>query len=153
MRGLFNKLFSVRSVCHEPNRILGTTFSGVCRRIGYPIDQIKLCVIRSFQRLQNGLSPPISSIAGNAIVFIILGSLFYNMPDTSSFFGRGVLLFFTILTNTFLWDQRPVVENDFQYAMYRLSAEAIASMVCDLPNKLLLTAFFHVLCYFLANMI
>ena len=34
---------------------------------------------------------------------IIIGSLFYNLPnDTSSFFGRGVLLFFTILTNAFL---------------------------------------------------
>lgn len=34
---------------------------------------------------------------------IILGSMFYNMPtDTSSFFGRGVLLFFTVLLNAFL---------------------------------------------------
>lgn len=129
-------------------------------KISY-IEQIKLCVVRSFQRLQNDLPPPISSIAGNAIVSIILGSLFYNMPDdTSSFFGRGVLLFFTILTNTFLaafegvqlWDQRPIVEKHFQYALYRPSAEAIASMVCDLPNKLLLTAFFNVPFYFLANM-
>lgn len=129
-------------------------------RISY-VEQIWLCVIRSFTRLQNDLSPPISSIAGNAIVSIILGTLFYNMPDdTSSFFGRGVLLFFTILTNTFLaafegvqlWDQRPIVEKHFQYALYRPFAEAIASMICDLPNKLLLTAFFNVPFYFLANM-
>lgn len=34
---------------------------------------------------------------------IILGSLFYNLSeDTNSFFGRGVLLFFTVLLNTFL---------------------------------------------------
>ena len=34
---------------------------------------------------------------------IILGSMFYNMPgDTGSFYGRGVLLFFTVLLNTFL---------------------------------------------------
>lgn len=87
--------------------------------------------------------------------------MFYNMPnDTSSFFGRGVLLFFTILTNTFLasfegvqlWDQRPVVEKHFQYGFYRPSAEAIASMLCDLPNKLLLTASFNIPFYFLANM-
>lgn len=129
-------------------------------KISY-IEQVKLCVIRSFQRLRNDLPPPISSIAGNAIISIILGSLFYDMPDdTSSFLGRGVLLFFTILTNTFLaafegvqlWDQRPIVEKHFQYALYRPSAEAIASMVCDLPNKLLLTAFFNVPFYFLANM-
>ena len=125
------------------------------------VEQIRLCIQRSFQRLRNDLSPPISSIAGNAIVSIILGSIFYNMPeDTSSFFGRGVLLFFTILTNTFLasfegvqlWDQRPVVEKHYQYAFYRPSAEAIASMISDIPNKLLLTASFNIPFYFLANM-
>lgn len=124
-------------------------------------EQVRLCIIRTIQRLLNDLPPPISSIAGNAIVSIILGSIFYNMPDdTSSFFGRGVLLFFTILTNTFLaafegvqlWDQRPIVEKHFQYAFYRPSTEAIASMLCDLPNKLLLTASFNIPFYFLANM-
>lgn len=123
--------------------------------------QVILCLTRSFQRLMNDLAPPISSLAGNAIVSIILGTMFYNMPDdTSSFFGRGVLLFFTILTNTFLaafegvqlWDQRPIVEKHFHYAFYRPSAEAIASMLCDLPNKLLLTASFNIPFYFLANM-
>lgn len=34
---------------------------------------------------------------------IIIGSMFYNMPEEiSSFFGRGVLLFLTLLLNTFL---------------------------------------------------
>lgn len=34
---------------------------------------------------------------------IIIGSMFYNMPqETSSFFGRGVLLFFTAFLNTYL---------------------------------------------------
>ena len=60
--------------------------------------------------------------------------MFYNMPnDTNSFFGRGVLLFFTILTDTFLaafegvqlWDQRSIVEKYFHYAFYRPSAEVI----------------------------
>lgn len=124
-------------------------------------DQVILCLTRSFQRLMNDLAPSISSLAGNAIVSIILGTMFYNMPDdTSSFFGRGVLLFFTILTNTFLaafegvqlWDQRPIVEKHFHYAFYRPSADAIASMLCDLPNKLLLTASFNIPFYFLANM-
>lgn len=40
---------------------------------------------------------------GNLVTSIILGSMFYNMPDdTSSFFGRTVLLFFTSLVNTTL---------------------------------------------------
>lgn len=124
-------------------------------------EQVRLCVIRGFQRLRNDLTLSISSLAGNAIVSIILGTMFYNMPDnTSSFFGRSFLLFFTILTNTFLaafegvqlWDQRPIVEKHLHYAFYRPSAEAIASMLCDHPIKLLLTAFFDIPFYFLANM-
>ena len=123
--------------------------------------QVLLCTTRGFQRLASDLAPPISSISGNAILSIVLGSMFYNMPaDTSSFFGRGVLLFFVALTNTLLgafegvqlWDQRPIVEKHFQYAFYHPSAEAIASMLCDIPNKVLLTTFFNVPFYFLANM-
>ncbi|PQE32933.1 abc transporter cdr4 protein [Rutstroemia sp. NJR-2017a WRK4] len=124
-------------------------------------EQVRLCIIRGFQRLKNDIAPPISSIAGNAILSIILGSMFYNMPnDTSSFFGRGVLIFFVVLTNTFLgafegvqlWDYRPIVEKHFQYAFYHPIAEAIASMICDLPNKVLLTTAFNVPFYFIANM-
>jgi ATP-binding cassette, subfamily G (WHITE), member 2, PDR len=125
------------------------------------LEQIRLCVNRGIQRLIMDLPPTISAIAGNAIVSIILGSMFYNLPDdTSSFFNRGVLLFFTILTNTFLasfegvqlWDHRPITEKQFQIAMYRPSTEAIASMLCDIPNKVLLTAGFNIPFYFLANM-
>lgn len=125
------------------------------------LEQIRLCLIRGFQRLFRDLPPAISAIGGNAIVSIILGSMFYNMPDdTSSFFGRGVLLFFTILTNTSLssfegvqlWDHRPIVEKQYQLAFYRRSAEAIASMLCDLPNKILLTIGFNIPFYFLSNM-
>lgn len=66
-------------------------------------DQVKLCIIRGFQRIANDMVPPISSVAGNAVVSIIIGTLFYNLTeDTNSFFARSVLLFFTVLTNTFL---------------------------------------------------
>ena len=124
-------------------------------------EQIRLCISRGVRRLVQDLPPTTSAIAGNAIVSIILGSMFYNLPDdTSSFFSRGVLLFFVILTNTFLaafegvqlWDHRPIVEKHFQFALYRPSTEAIASMLCDIPNKVLLTACFNLPFYFLANM-
>lgn len=123
--------------------------------------QVRLCLTRGMQRLSQDLAPPISGIIGNVIISTILGSMFYNLPDdTSSFFGRGVLLFFTILTNTLLasfegvqlWDHRPIVEKQHGLAFYHRSAEAVTSMVCDLPNKLLLTAGFNLPFYFLANM-
>ncbi|KAL8860685.1 MAG: hypothetical protein Q9178_003038 [Gyalolechia marmorata] len=123
--------------------------------------QVNICLTRSFQRLAQEPTPVISGIIGNTIISIILGSMFYNMPaNTSSFFGRGVLLFFTILTNTLLasfegvqlWDHRPIVEKQYQLAFYHRSAEAVASMLCDLPNKVLLTAGFNLPFYFMANM-
>lgn len=62
-----------------------------------------MCMIRGAQRLRNDLETPLSAIFGNLILSLILGSMFYNMSeDTDSFFGRGALLFFTILLNTFL---------------------------------------------------
>lgn len=125
------------------------------------VDQVNLCVKRGFQRLANDLAPPISVVGGNAVISIILGSIFYNMQeDSNSFFGRGVLIFFTVLTNTFLgafegvqlWEQRPIVDKHHRYAFYHPAAEAVAWIICDIPNEVLLTAFFNTPVYFLANM-
>jgi ATP-binding cassette, subfamily G (WHITE), member 2, PDR len=44
------------------------------------------------------------------------------------------------------------VEKHFQYAFYHPAAEAVASMICDLPNKVLLTLSFNVPLYFLSNL-
>ncbi|KAI0842315.1 BcatrD protein [Hypoxylon sp. FL0890] len=123
--------------------------------------QVTLCVHRGFLRLRHNLAVPVSTIIGNFITSIILGSMFYNMPeDTSSFFGRGVLLFFTSLVNTTLaafesvalWDDRPIIEKHVQYGFYHAFAEAIASFVCDLPNKVVLTFVFNFPLYFLSNL-
>lgn len=150
----------------ERQRLAQKSHKSSWQRAGFPYtilwyDQVHLCLVRGWQRLVNDLTPQISGIAGNAIISIILGSVFYNLAeDTSSFYGRGVLIFFTVLMNTFLgnfegtqlWAQRPIVERHFQYALYHPAAEAIASMLCDIPNKLMLTTAFNVPFYFMANM-
>ncbi|KAI1120567.1 BcatrD protein [Nemania abortiva] len=123
--------------------------------------QISLCINRGFLRLRHNLKVPISTIAGNFVTSLILGSMFYNMgEDTASFFGRGVLLFFTSLINTTLaafesvalWDDRPIIEKHVQYGFYRAFTEAVASFVCDLPNKIVLTFVFNFPLYFLSNL-
>ena len=64
--------------------------------------QVKLCVTRGFQRLQGDLTLFLSGIIGNSIMALIIGSVFYNLPDnTGSFYSRGALLFFAILMNAF----------------------------------------------------
>ncbi|KAJ4368375.1 Multidrug resistance protein [Neocucurbitaria cava] len=123
--------------------------------------QISLCVSRGFLRLKNDLNAPISALIGNLVISLILGSMFYNMAeDTNSFFGRGVLLFITIFLNTSLagfeciaiWEIRPMIEKHLRYAFYRPLAEAVASVLVDFPNKLLLTFVFNIPLYFLANL-
>ena len=44
----------------------------------------------------------VTQLFGNFMIALIIGSVFYNLPNsTSSFYSRGALLFFAILTNTF----------------------------------------------------
>lgn len=64
--------------------------------------QIKLCTYRGFQRLRGDASVSLSSLIGNSVMALIIGSVFYNLPlDTGSFYSRGALLFFAILLNAF----------------------------------------------------
>jgi ATP-binding cassette subfamily G (WHITE) protein 2 (PDR) len=43
-----------------------------------------------------------SALFGNFFISLILGSVFYNLPDTTdSFFSREVLLFYAVLLAAF----------------------------------------------------
>lgn len=123
--------------------------------------QVKLCTWRGFQRLKGDASMTLTSVIGNTIMSLIISSVFYNLQgDTSSFFSRGALLFFAILLNGFasaleimtLWQQRPIVEKHDKYALYHPSAEAISSMLVDLPSKVLTAIAFNLVLYFMTNL-
>jgi ABC-type multidrug transport system permease subunit/ABC-type multidrug transport system ATPase subunit len=81
-------------------------------------------------------------------------------PTTDSFYQRGALLFFACLMNAFasaleiltLYAQRPIVEKHARYALYHPSAEAIASMLCDMPYKVANTLVFNITLYFMTNL-
>ncbi|KAL4934312.1 pleiotropic drug resistance family ABC transporter [Aspergillus undulatus] len=124
-------------------------------------EQVNLCMIRGFQRLKGDASLTLSQLIGNFIMALIIGSVFYNLQDeTSSFYSRGALLFFAVLLNAFgsaleiltLYAQRPIVEKQARYAMYHPFAEAIASMLCDMPYKTLNAITFNIPLYFLTNL-
>ncbi|KAJ4303905.1 Multidrug resistance protein [Collariella sp. IMI 366227] len=125
------------------------------------MQQIQLCLWRGWKRLTGDPSLSLGALIGNTIMALIISSVFYNMqPDTSSFFQRGALLFFACLMNAFasaleiltLYAQRPIVEKHAQYAFYHPSAEAIASMLCDMPYKLMNTLVFNITLYFMSNL-
>ncbi|KAI9099899.1 putative ABC transporter [Phlyctochytrium arcticum] len=123
--------------------------------------QVKLCFWRGFLRLKGDPGLTLSMVFGNTIMALIIGSVFFNLSeDTNSFFGRGSLVFFGILMTAFssaleiftLFAQRPIVEKHTRYALYHPSAEAISSMILDLPAKILGAIFFNITLYFLTNL-
>ncbi|OJJ07745.1 hypothetical protein ASPVEDRAFT_178581 [Aspergillus versicolor CBS 583.65] len=123
--------------------------------------QIKICVMRGFQRLRGDLSLTATALIGNFIMALIIGSVFFNLPETTeSFYARSALLFFAVLLNAFssgleiltLYSQRPVVEKQARFAFYHPFAEAVASMVCDIPYKLINSITFNIPLYFMAGL-
>ncbi|KAJ5621248.1 hypothetical protein N7528_006031 [Penicillium herquei] len=133
-------------------------------RSSYPtsvMQQINACITRAIIRSRHNMQGLISGVVGNAIVAVILGSLFYNLPeDTGSFESRSILIFYATMMNSCipafevnsLWAQRPIVEKQSRYAFYHPVAEGIASMVTDLPVKALTSFCFNIAVYFLANL-
>ncbi|KAL2817429.1 ABC-2 type transporter-domain-containing protein [Aspergillus cavernicola] len=125
------------------------------------LGQIRLCLSRGFLRLKGDMSMTLATTIGNSIMSLIISSVFFNLgPTTNDFFSRGALLFFAILLNAFsssleiltLWQQRPIVEKHFKYALYHPSAEAISSMIVDLPAKVLVSIVFNVILYFMTHL-
>ncbi|KAK1248495.1 hypothetical protein MKX08_006715 [Trichoderma sp. CBMAI-0020] len=123
--------------------------------------QIQLCLWRGWRRLTGDPSLTIGSLIGNFGMALIIGSVYYNLSeDASSFFQRGSLLFFACLMNAFasaleiltLYAQRPIVEKHARYALYHPSAEAISSMLCDLPYKVVNAIIFNITLYFMTNL-
>lgn len=125
------------------------------------LQQINLCLWRGFRRLLGDPSLTFTQLFGNFLMALVIGSMFYNLDNgTDSFFSRGALIFFAILMNAFgsaleiltLYAQRPIVEKHSRYALYHPSAEAIASMLTDMPYKILNAITFNLTLYFLTNL-
>ncbi|KAJ4408698.1 Multidrug resistance protein [Didymella pomorum] len=123
--------------------------------------QIHLCMWREFQRLKGDPSVPIVMIIVNFFEALIIASIFYNLPQsTSSFFMRGGVLFMMVLLNAFgsmleimsLYAKREIVEKHNRYALYHPSAEAMASMIMDMPYKILNSLAVNCTLYFMANL-
>lgn len=123
--------------------------------------QIGLCLWRGFRRLKADPSLTATQLFGNTAMGLIVASVFYNLAATTdSFFSRGALLFFAVLLNAFgsaleiltLYAQRPIVEKQARYAYYRPSAEAFASMLTDMPYKIVNAIVFNTIIYFMTNL-
>ena len=122
--------------------------------------QVRYIVGRNYLRLKGDPSITIFSIVGQGVMGLILASLFFNLrPDTGSFYYRGAAMFFSLLFNLFcslleimsLFEARPIVEKHKKYALYRPSADALASIISELPTKLAMSISFNFTFYFMVN--
>jgi ABC-type multidrug transport system ATPase subunit len=67
--------------------------------LSYP-QQIQLCLWRGLMRLKGDPSLTIGALVGNLILSLVVGSVFFNLNETtSSFVPRGTLIFFSCLLN------------------------------------------------------
>ncbi|CAK5272262.1 unnamed protein product [Mycena citricolor] len=123
--------------------------------------QIALCMERGWQRLRGDMTTFYTTVFGNFIMTLIISSVFYNLTNqTSSFYSRGALLFYATLINAFasaleiftLYGQRPIVEKHTAYALYHPFAEAISSMICDIPVKMITATVVNLTLYFMTNL-
>ncbi|KAH8829423.1 ABC-2 type transporter-domain-containing protein [Flagelloscypha sp. PMI_526] len=123
--------------------------------------QVKMCMHRGFLRTRGDATNTYITIFGNFIMSLVISSVFYNLqPTTGSFFQRGALLFFAVLTNAFasfleiltLYAQRPIVEKHNRYALYHPSAEGISSMLVDIPTKVITALTVNLTLYFMSNL-
>lgn len=123
--------------------------------------QIKYCTQRAYQRLWNDKTSTVTTIVGQIIMALIIGSIFYGTPNnTSAFFQKGGVLFFAVLLNALmaiseinnLYSQRPIVEKQASYAFYHPFTEAMAGIVADIPVKFVIATCFNIILYFLAGL-
>lgn len=64
--------------------------------------QTQLCLWRGWRQLISDPGLTIGALVGNLIMALIVGSVFYNLNQTSSsFFQRGALIFFACILNAF----------------------------------------------------
>ncbi|KAI6361803.1 ZEB2-regulated ABC transporter 1 [Pyricularia grisea] len=124
-------------------------------------EQTKLCLWRGWKRLLGDPTLTVGALFANTLMALVISSIFFNLQmTTASFFQRGALLFFACLLNGFaaaleiliLFAQRPIVEKHDRYALYHPSAEAVASMLCDMPYKVCNAIVFNLVLYFMANL-
>jgi len=129
-------------------------------RISIPM-QVRLCVTRAYQRMWNDKASVLTRIIGQTIQALIIGSIYYGTPSsTSGFFSTGALLFFAILLNALmsvseintLYKQRPIVEKHKSFALYHPFTEALAGFIADVPVKLVGSTMFNLVLYFLGGL-
>lgn len=92
---------------------------------------------------------------------LIVGSLFFQLPDTTSgAFTRGGVIFFILLFNALLalaeqtaaFESKPILLKHKTFQFYRPAAYALAQTVVDIPLVLIQVLLFDIIIYWMAGL-
>jgi ABC-type multidrug transport system permease subunit len=102
----------------------------------------------------------LTTLIGEIVIALVVRSVFYDTLETSdAFFSYGSVLFFSVLLDALmyitdthnLYKRRSVVRKQASYVFYRPSAEVLASVIVDIPVKLVVGTCFNIIMYFLSG--
>ncbi|KAJ1658885.1 ATP-binding cassette transporter snq2, partial [Dispira simplex] len=123
--------------------------------------QIGTTLRREVDLLLGSMGQLIFRYAYNAVMAVIVGSLFYQLPpNTTGAFTRGGALFFALLFNTLMANAeipksfgfRPIVYKQKAFAFYHPSTQYIAQTIADLPLYLVQVIIFSVILYWMVGL-
>lgn len=123
--------------------------------------QVAACTHRQFLIMLGDQQSLVGKWGGILFQALIVGSLFYNMPRTSTrVFPRGGVLFFMLLFNALLalaeltsaFASRPIMLKHKSFSFHRPAAYAIAQTVVDAPLVLVQVFLFDVVVYWMAGL-
>ncbi|OBA25878.1 ABC-2 type transporter, partial [Hanseniaspora valbyensis NRRL Y-1626] len=113
--------------------------------------------------IKNSIGLTLFETIANSIMGLLFSSMFYTVmykTTTGTFFYRGGALFTALFFNSFcslleimsLYEARAIIEKQKNLALYHPSAEAVSSVLSQLPAKLITVITFNLFFYFLSNL-
>lgn len=123
--------------------------------------QVMACTKRQYLVMVGDPQSLIGKWGGIFFQALIVGSLFFNLPNTAQgVFPRGGVIFFMLLFNALLalaeltsaFESRPILLKHKSFSFYRPAAYAIAQTVIDMPLVLVQVFIFDIVVYFMANL-
>lgn len=123
--------------------------------------QVVLCTQRQLWQLKGHLQPLYIKLASSVIYGLLIGSMFYNQPETTDgMYSRGGMLFYSSILLAWLqlseleeaMQGRDVISRQKKFAFVRPSAVCLARVISDFVVSFLITALYLITVYFLAGL-
>ncbi|GAB1527106.1 ATP-binding cassette transporter snq2 [Rhizoctonia solani] len=123
--------------------------------------QVRAIILRRLQIIRGDMAAPAITVASFVIQALIIGSVFYNLPQaTVAYFSRGGVLFFAVFFGALtamaeipaLYAQRPIVSRHQKAAFYHPFVESLALTIVDIPITFVAQGTFDIVLYFMTGL-